>query len=316
MENDSLVQANEKSWHGLGTVIDHAMTPEEALRITGHGWEVGMTPLSHTLPDGSVEDIEGFAACTRLDTKEVFGVFSKYQPIQNAEVYDLAYTLGDEVLVESAGTLFNGRKLFITIKGDSFTIGNGDKIDRFLVLANSHDGTLALSALPISFRVICNNTLNMALKQGSKKGWNIKHTANAQTKISEMQKALTRFKATGTFFEEQANALANATLNKKKLLAFFTDCYDNIVGSPINERQELDAEEAIQTWFATLESERVIFNTDVTLWGATNAITDWSQHRNPGRIQEGWQEKRMFNNLFGTISDTSVNVMNMALATI
>lgn len=312
-EHDGLVLNRESAWHGLGIVLDKDFGPEEALNVSGLNWEVGMTSLSHTI-NGVTESIEEFQAITRLDTKEVFQVFSKgYSPIQNKELFDLAYVLNKDILVESAGSLFNGRKVYICLRGDSFKLSNGDEICKYLILANSHDGTLTLTAQPTSIRPVCNNTLSMALKEGARRSFRVKHCGNTASKLKIMESALAKFAETGKWFEEQVNFLAKKELKSKQLMSFFTQCYEDLIGTPDSSEEKEEAKSTLEAWTTTLETERLIFDSPNTAWLAANAVTNWIQHREPGRVQNGWEERRMFNNLFATTIDASSMTMNLAL---
>ena len=152
-KNDSLVLNRTDAWHGLGKVIQQDMSPNDALRISNMDWKVEKTPLS-TIINGESTPLKDFIGITRMDTKETFSIFKAYEIVQNSELFEMAYAVSNEVLVESAGSLFNGRKVFICLRGDSFCVNGSDEINKYLLLANSHDGTLALTAQPTSVRVV------------------------------------------------------------------------------------------------------------------------------------------------------------------
>lgn len=181
--NGSAAFAITPAWHGLGTVIDHAMTSEEAITAAGLGWPVEQWPVYAERPPESVFQMDddkatgeessvviqvpGTIANIRADTGGVLGVVgTRYQPIQNKRAFDFLDSLMmDGVLkYESCGALYGGRVVWMLARQPDFdVIGDNDRVDRFLLFTNYHDGTQCALCTPTAVRVVCQNTLNMAL---------------------------------------------------------------------------------------------------------------------------------------------------------
>ena len=193
-ENDHALYVGEPAWHGLGTVVENAPTTKDAMRMAKMDFEVILSePIVAQYGTYSESLPSKFNATVRQDTSEVLGVVNKnYKIVQNSELFEIADSLPN-AKVETAGTLFNGAQSYVLMKDDEFevTSGNGgDEMHEYLCLMNSHNGTLSLSALPTSIRVVCNNTLSWAISEGSQRMIKLKHTGDMKDKIFSLKGAL------------------------------------------------------------------------------------------------------------------------------
>lgn len=320
-ENDGAVFANE-TWHGLGTYVGDAPSPNDAMKIAGLGWSVVKTPVYASYNNDNIYD-DGYSAIVRDDNKTILSIQSSdYKPVQNEEVFDLAYALSDQVKVESAFSMNNGRKLVVLLRAGSFApAGTEDQINEYLALINSHDGTIALSGMPTSVRIVCNNTLNMALKANKgKQMFRVTHNGDMESKLSSMRVGLKRYAETAKFFEESVNVLSSRTMTTEEIQRFWLDVWgmveEPVVSNPKTEaesRNYRNAAAAISTWSETFDTERKSLGLTANLWVASNAATKWIQHKIPSRGRKPSSESRNYNNLLGKNQDNSLDVMNMAL---
>ena len=114
-ETDGLVLHKTRAWHGLGTVVEEAPTPNDALKIAGLDWEVEQTANVRGYSRGTPVESDKWVLNVRNDTNEVLGcVTSNYTPIQNSDVAEFCERLSMDtvVKVESAGSLFGGKRLW------------------------------------------------------------------------------------------------------------------------------------------------------------------------------------------------------------
>jgi phage/plasmid-like protein (TIGR03299 family) len=233
-ENDTMVSAHGiRPWHGIGTVVDGAMTSDEALRLARLDWKVIPTPIytegamtaARLIPSQVPASVPGFVANVRGDTNEVLGVVSdKYRIAQNEDAFHFAddlLSLGEAegARYETAGSLFNGRKVFMLINLPEARILD-DPVERFLALANSHDGSGALKVFTTGVRIVCNNTLNMAL-DGAVRGVSIRHMSSMGVRQSEALRAMgvsaRYFAKLGAFAEQMAGKKVDADQLLSKL---------------------------------------------------------------------------------------------------
>ena len=312
----------QQTWHGLGKYVGDAMSPTEAMNIAGLGWSVHKAPVYSSFQGQEIFG-EDMVALIREDNKKILSIQSdQYKIVQNEEVFDLCYALGNDVKVESAFSMGNGKKTVVLLKASTFYVRGGDDgVSEYMALLNSHDGTLALSALPTSVRIVCANTLRMALKGNSGKMYKVTHNGELSDKVSAMRTALTRFAKTRDTFEEQVTALAYTPLTSQQIKSFWLDMWgkmeEPVVANPSNAKEHTNREQAlyaISAWSNTFDSERKDLSLEPTAWLAANAVTNWVQKRVPTRGRKLTSDSRAWSNLSGKGADLSTLVFNEALA--
>lgn len=184
---ETMFYVRKTPWHGLGTRVMEAPDSKEALALAGLDWEVIQEPI-YTEKN---EAIEGYKANVRDSDRKVLGVVSeRYKIVQNQEAF--AFTdglLGDGVRYETAGSLQNGKRVWILARLPQEYIISGERITPYLVFFNSHDGTGAIKVALTPIRVVCQNTLNLALTT-AKRSWSMIHTGNIQDKMQEAKDTL------------------------------------------------------------------------------------------------------------------------------
>ena len=184
---ETMFYTRQKPWHGLGTMVQEAPTSREALELAGLNWRVIQKAL--LTADGHL--VPGFKANLRDSDNQVLGVVTdRYRVVQNEDAF--AFTdalLGEGVTYETAGSLKNGRRTWILAKLPQNYIISGDEITPYLVFMNSHDGTGAIKAAMTPIRVVCQNTLNLALKT-AKRTWSADHVGDIQGKMEDARYTL------------------------------------------------------------------------------------------------------------------------------
>lgn len=172
-EIETMFYTREKPWHGLGVRVAEAPNSADALHLAGLDWEVRKEPIYSA--DGSC--IPGYKANIRDTDQKVLGVVTdRYKVIQNTEAF--AFTdalLGEGVRYETAGSLQGGRKIWLLAKLPQEYIMLGDRISPYLVFSNTHDGSGSVKVAITPIRVVCNNTLNLALAN-AKRSFSMIHT--------------------------------------------------------------------------------------------------------------------------------------------
>lgn len=181
--------AGEPAWHKLGRVIEKATTSSEAIRLAGLDWKVEQWPLNATDPSTwrSVK-VSEHVANVRQDTRAVLGVVGRnYKPFQNIDAFDfLDSIVGDRLAIyETAGSLRGGRKIWMLVRVPrEYRAGRDDLIKPFLLLVNSHDGSTTLRMLATTIRVVCQNTLNLALQEAGSEGLSIRHHSGLDERVA------------------------------------------------------------------------------------------------------------------------------------
>lgn len=207
-----------RAWHKLGTVYDRPLTVQEALHGCHADYKVALQPLAVITPDirremdyGSVMALQlnnaivpKYMATMRLDTHKMLGIVTEnYGVVQNEDAFkfiDMLVTgkMADAEhtpVIETAGVLGEGERVFITAKFPEDIIldneGN-DRVEMYIVFTTSHDGSGAVNCLVTPVRVVCNNTLNLAMKVNSGK-LSLRHSRNVMDRLDLRKKENAEF---------------------------------------------------------------------------------------------------------------------------
>lgn len=204
-------------WHNLGTRVMQAPSSSEALILAGLDWKVVQEPVY----TGSNEKIEGFKANVRDRDRRILGVVSdKYKVVQNEEAFAFTDTLlGEGIRYETAGSLQGGKRVWLLARLPQEYIIAGEQISPYLVFSNSHDGSGAIRVAVTPIRIVCNNTLNLALNT-AKRSWSTIHAGDIKGKIREAEDTLFMARdymgALGAEFEE----LRRISLTDKQVMEY------------------------------------------------------------------------------------------------
>jgi len=264
---------NGKPWHELGTAFDGLMTSEQAIQLAQLDWEVEKRPLLQLMPDNTTRVIENQFALVRNTDHNVLGLGTgRYTPVQNREAFGFFDSVVEagEAMYETAGSLRNGEVIWMLAKLPSYMqVGHGDIIENYVLLSNGHNGKQGVQLALTPVRVVCNNTLSVALK-GNKDKINIRHTTNAGRNMHLAFETLGIVKKQVEQVEEMYNAMFKKQMNAESLNGYF----QSIVG---------DSTQALNT---IAEFERLLNigeGSDLkgvrgSLWGAYNAVTEYYDH--------------------------------------
>ena len=183
---ESMFYVRVAPWHGLGVCVEEALNSREALEKSGLNWMVEQRPI---ITDGKL--IPGYKANIRQTDGKILGVVTdRYKVVQNHEAF--AFTdalLGAGVKYETAGSLSDGKRIWILAKLPDKYIIEGEQVDPYLVFSSSHDGSGAIKVCMTPIRVVCQNTLNLALSS-AKRMWSTIHVGDLAAKMEEAHSTL------------------------------------------------------------------------------------------------------------------------------
>ncbi len=184
---ETMFYTREKPWHGLGTKVEDAPTSVDALRLAGLDWNV----MQESIFTETGDAIAGYRVNIRDRDRKVLGVVSDhYKIIQNREAFAFTDTLlGYGVRYETAGSLQEGKRVWLLARLPREYIIAEEQISPYLVFSNSHDGSGAVRVALTPIRVVCNNTLNLALATASR-SWSMIHKGNVKDKMQEAKNTL------------------------------------------------------------------------------------------------------------------------------
>lgn len=286
----SFFTVKEKAWHRLGQVLDQYPTSDEALQHAGLDFEVIKQPIFTQDLNFFDTPIDNHFATLRTDTSQVLGIVGNdYKIVQNKEAFqffDSITSSNDGVFYETAGALGAGEKIFITAKlPDFIKVGNDDLIEKYLFLTTSHDGSGSITAAFTPVRIVCNNTLNAALKNCSNV-YRIRHTQNASERLKTAHKIMGISNQLSNEMEEIFNHWAKIKIEDKEVkkliqlaLAPNKEVYNALVTGEETEfssRYNNMVENALEYAFGSPTQQ--METTKGTVFGAYNAITGYLQN--------------------------------------
>ena len=288
-EIESFSSFREPAWHGLGVVFNDEKNTAEMLDSANlSNWNVRLEDLeipTHLSSDKSYQYVIRTNPFDNSQTDVLGVVGQRYVPLQNEDLF----SFGDNILDgggrwETAGSLRGGRVVFGSLALERETIldptGVADKVKTYLLINTSHDGSIAIQASITPVRVVCANTLNLALsrtrkKNGVKQSFKIRHTQTAEGKIAVAREALGLANQYMDEFDKMAHAMIQqevdaVTFNKIILAAY--------------PKPEKDSKGAVKKWENKVDLINDIYTGEFngmiagTAWGAFNALTerlDW-----------------------------------------
>ena len=290
----SFASLREPAWHGLGTVFTEEKSTREMLDAAYlSNWNVRLESINALAPDYNfVSDAFMVVRDNPFDqSQDVLSVVGeRYNVVQNEELF----SFGDNLLDgggrwETAGSIKQGRVVFGSLALERETVldpsGVSDKVNSYLLLHTSHDGSTAVQASITPVRVVCQNTLNMALK-GVKQSYKIRHTQTVAGKVAAAREALGLANSYMDEFDKMAQAMIQKEISKAQ--------FDKIVETAY-PRPEKDAKGALTKWSNKVDQIQEIWTSDTTnmiattAWGALNAMTerlDWFRTGRGDRGQE------------------------------
>lgn len=290
MEYDWMISAKERPWHGIGTVVDDAPTSEDAIKMAKLDWAVKQVPIKA----GKIE-IPGYFANIRSDVNYPLGVVkNRYRIVQNAEAFDFVDDIiGNEKVecrYETAGSIFNGKKIFLLVKLPNTDV-LGDEVENYMFFTNSHDGSSAFMAGITNVRVVCNNTLQMAIR-GAKRTWYCRHTQSIESKKLQAKESLG---LAVNYMDSMPKFAIEMAEKKVREEVFFRRLFENNNYS----LGEKNIEKAIERMHIIYNEKDDLQNFKGTAWGMYNAVADYCSNTTPYRNTATYADNKLNKSLIG-----------------
>lgn len=299
----------EVPWHGLGTPVQEALTSEEAIEKAGLNWTVEKKPIFN---ENGIQIPKYFRTARSSDNSTLGIVSGRYKIVQNQEAFSFTDELiSGDVRYETAGSLNEGRRVWLLAKLPDKTI-LGDKFDNYICFTNTHDGTGAVQVCMTPIRVVCNNTLNLALSQATRK-WSTRHIGNLEQKMEEARKALEMAESYMVALDEKAKVFADTKVSEAEVEVMFDSIF------PIDQNNDTarkirNVEYLKNAFFNCLKAPDIVQYSG-TAWGVINAMTDFVDHTSPIRSTESYQENNWGKIMSGhPVVDQMYSLLNAKVA--
>ena len=278
----SFASFREPAWHGLGTVFNEELSTQEMLELANlQDWNVRLEEIE---PPATLTSDKNYFYVVRNNPvienqNDVLGIVGeRYNVLQNEQLFDFADAMLDGGRWETAGSLRGGRVVFGSLALDRETVldpnGVADKINTYLIVNTSHDGSISIQASVTPVRVVCANTLNFALRS-VKQTFKIRHTQTANGKVQSAKTALGIANAYMDDFSVMANKMIQTELSAKQFNDILLTAYP---------KPDKDSKQALTKWTNKIDMLNDIYTGEFNhmisgnAWGALNAMTeriDW-----------------------------------------
>lgn len=273
------------AWHDLGTVFDKPVTTEEMLKLAHLAdWDIAFVDAADMMPGYSF--VKPTLHVVRKNpfvpgVKDVLGtVGGRYRIYSNEEIFDFGDILTNgQRRWETAGSINGGTTVFATLVSyDDIVLdpnGQADTIRKYLLLFSTHDGSSTLKAKKVNTRVVCQNTLNIALGEHGDE-FNIRHTQGMTKKVDDAKRALGFADLYDAAFEAEAKELIETQVTKDKFVEIVSSLMpkpeDNVRGRLT--KWETKVQDLVWVWEDGTHS---VGNLDDSAWKAFNVLTEHNQ---------------------------------------
>jgi phage/plasmid-like protein (TIGR03299 family) len=296
----SVNSRRQPPWHGLGVVLDeYPKSIEEALEKAGLGWKVSHGDVLVVKRPEWIDDFDtkhppelipakGFKANVREDTGDVLGIVSdEYEVVSNREAFAfLDALINSDMHFETAGSLWGGRRVWVLARLPEYVELGGDLSATYVYVANSHDGSMAVTAAVTPIRIVCANTLGAALRQAehgvdAQRMFRFRHTGNLQAKFAEARHVLGMTINYQKQFKELADRMAQEpiaewALEQRVLRHLWT--IDEDIGKVARANRERTIEQVLGVFRGRGGAGDTADNSPGTKWVAYNAIAEHLDH--------------------------------------
>ena len=297
---EQMAYVGETPWHGLG----NSLAPKQPLEVwakqAGMDWQIQESPVRFMTDTaghlGAIESFPEHKVLYRSDNKQALSVVSqRYQVVQPHEVLefyrDLTEVAGFEL--ETAGVLKGGKKFWALAKtGQAASLKGADRVYGYLLLATSCDGTLATTATPTTIRVVCNNTLTIAVN-GATQAIKVPHSTkfDAQAVKQQLGVAVSQWDT----FMYRMRTLAERKVKSHEAMNYFLRVMCD-TSSANGEQVTLSNERALKKVQSLYEGHghgADLESAKGTAWGLLNAVTEYVDHEkrarsNDHRMDSAW----------------------------
>lgn len=305
-----MAYVGETPWHGLGQKLEEGASIEEWKKAAGMDWTINRKPLTY-FADRACTDlrtVEDTRILTRSDNGNKIGLVSpSYQVVQPGEVLEFFRDLVAEegYSLHTAGTMFGGSKYWALAKIEEATIAGWDKVGGYVLLSTSADGSRATELRETTIRVVCNNTLSMAVNKDSRSVIKVNHRQDFDIAAIHKQMGVSRERFAA--FTEVADRLSQIKVGGLAAEAFMAQLFKSASVKAAPQGDDEDADTLLTTKTRKhrgLDIVMGLFNgigmgstqkgSKGTAWGAVNAVTEYVDHLSTSKTQDHRLDRAWF----------------------
>lgn len=301
--------AGEPTWHGLGKLVSPDLTPDQIMVEAGADWTVAKIPLTVNLskwhgPAGNKTATKHSALVRESDGNILDIVTDDWNPVQNSEAFNFFhdFVAAGDMQMHTAGVLRDGKTVFALAKvNDGFTLDNGDSVDSYLLFTNNHEYGKATDIRFTPIRVVCNNTLTMALGGKVDKVFKAGHRTAFNAETAKLALGVAHEKLVA--YKEAAEFLASKRYTVESMKEYFKEIYP-VTGANIREKE---MSRPANICMDIIEQQPGAEFAKGSWWNAFNAVTFFSDH------MQGSNDNRAYNAMIGTVANLKAKALEKAV---
>lgn len=282
--NAAIFTVGEPAWHKLGVTVEQAQNSAEAIKLAGLDWEIEQWPVRAFNPDtGEEAGCPGKVANVRTDTKRTLAVVSPtYQVFQNRDSFDFFDAIvGDKLaMYETAGSLRDGKRIWILARVPrEYRAAKDDLVRPYILLVNGHDGHCGLRMFATTVRVVCMNTLNLAINaNGTQESLSMGHWGNLESRVADARRKLGLITERFDVFSEEMKALVRVKMSVQRVKSYFDRLLPKKDAE--NQRQAKTRDLILEHFHTNFGNDRNnVPGIKGTAWAAFNAVTEFADHQ-------------------------------------
>ena len=276
-------------WHGLGTKVEHDLTPGDFQKVAGLDWTVEKQPLT-TATGIPIKNKEALVRTSDNSVLDVVG--TGWNPVQNSEAFEFLhdYVMAGDMEMHTAGSLKDGQMVWALAKTkESFELFNGDQTDNYFLFTNPHQFGKSINIRMTPIRVVCNNTLTLSLSQSSDKMVTVNHRKAFDPDMVKEQMGIAKEKM------EQYKSMAAFLGGKRATGDNVIQYFNEVFGAPAKAKEDgvlpftsRNAKIAMEN----LNTQPGANFAQGSWWQAFNSVTYMTDHlqgrEGDSRLQSAW----------------------------
>ena len=242
--------------------------------------------------------IEGYKANVRNTDQNVLGIVTdRYKVVQNDEAFKFTDDLlGAGVRYETAGSLQDGKRIWLLAKLPQEYIIGGEQISPYLVFTNTHDGSGAIKVAVTPVRVVCSNTLNLALST-AKRSWSTIHTGDINGKMDEARETLQLANKYMHCLGKEFNNLQQKKISERKVMEFIEELLPEPENASYQQKRNVARlRDDMKRRYFDAPDLKDLGN---TAYRFVNAVSDFATHARPIRETRDYQQNMFMKTVDG-----------------
>ena len=307
---ETMAYAGEVPWHGLGEKVSNDLTPKQMMKKAQVDWEV-LEVESFIEFNGKKTPTGDKSLVRSTDGKVLTNTGPGWKPVQNEQAFEFfaEYVYAGDMEMHTAGSLKDGKMVWALAKvKESFELFKGDEVESYLLFSNPHEYGKSIDVRFTPIRVVCNNTLTLALEGAAQKGVRVGHRSEFNPDMVKQQLGIAHEKFAK--YKEMAEFLGSKQFTMKSLIEYYNTVFPRTSDKRVQDKElsvETLSRNALQC-LEVLETQPGAEFAKGSWWQAFNSVTFATDH-----LQGRSQESRLYNSWYGYNQNRKRQALNLAV---